>query len=57
MRAVVCDRWCHYSELRRSGVQGKYQRKPPHPFSPGSEISGVVTEVASGVTGFAPGVR
>ena len=26
-------------------VQGKYQRRMPLPFSPGSEISGIVTEV------------
>ena len=26
-------------------VQGRYQRKPPLPFSPGSEIAGIVTEV------------
>ncbi len=28
-------------------VQGRYQRKPPLPFSPGSEIAGVVTEVGA----------
>ena len=26
-------------------VAGKYQRKPPLPFVPGTEVSGVVTEV------------
>ena len=31
-------------------VQGLYQFKPPFPFSPGSEISGVVSSVAEGVT-------
>jgi NADPH2:quinone reductase len=30
-------------------VQGKYQVKPPLPFSPGSEVAGVVREVGSGV--------
>lgn len=30
-------------------VQGKYQRKPPRPFAPGTEIVGVVTECAEGV--------
>ena len=31
-------------------VQGLYQFKPPFPFSPGSEISGVVSAVGEGVT-------
>lgn len=84
MRAVLCERWCHYSELAlrevtpaplSSGcvrirvhyaavtfgqtlvVQGKYQRKPPDPFSPGCEISGVVSEAAADVTGLAIGDR
>ena len=38
-------------------VQGKYQVRPPFPFSPGSEIAGVVREVGGGVTGLAPGER
>ena len=31
-------------------VQGLYQFKPPFPFSPGSEISGIVESVGEGVT-------
>ena len=31
-------------------VQGLYQFKPPFPFSPGSEISGVIESVGEGVT-------
>ena len=31
-------------------VQGKYQEKPPLPFSPGFELAGVVTEIGPGVT-------
>jgi NADPH2:quinone reductase len=31
-------------------VQGKYQFKPPTPFSPGGEIAGVVEAVGAGVT-------
>jgi NADPH2:quinone reductase len=31
-------------------VAGKYQRKPPLPFVPGTEIAGIVTEIAEGVT-------
>src|ERR1043165_4310516 len=36
-------------------IQNKYQFKPPLPFSPGSELAGVVKEVGSGVTAFKPG--
>jgi NADPH2:quinone reductase len=36
---------------------GGYQVKPPTPFIPGSEFSGVVLETGSAVTGFAPGDR
>ena len=36
-------------------IQNKYQFKPPLPFSPGSELAGVVKEVGAGVTGFKPG--
>jgi NADPH2:quinone reductase len=38
-------------------IQNKYQMKPPLPFSPGSELAGVVKEVADGVTSVAPGDR
>ena len=38
-------------------VAGKYQRKPPLPFVPGTEVSGVVTEIAAGVTRVKPGDR
>jgi NADPH2:quinone reductase len=38
-------------------VQNKYQMKPPLPFVPGLEFSGVVTEVGEGVKGFAVGSR
>jgi len=36
-------------------VQGKYQVKPPLPFTPGSEFSGVVKAVGPGVTRFKVG--
>jgi NADPH:quinone reductase len=36
-------------------IQNKYQVKPPLPFSPGSELAGVVKEVGAGVQGFKPG--
>jgi len=38
-------------------IQNKYQFKPPLPFSPGSEMSGVVKEVGEGVRGFKAGDR
>src|SRR6187397_2560869 len=38
-------------------IQNKYQFKPPLPFSPGSELAGVVKAVGAGVTGFEPGDR
>jgi NADPH:quinone reductase-like Zn-dependent oxidoreductase len=38
-------------------IEDKYQMKPPRPFAPGSEISGVVDSVGEGVTGFTPGDR
>jgi len=38
-------------------IAGKYQYKPPFPFSPAAEFSGVVESVGSGVTEFAPGDR
>jgi NADPH2:quinone reductase len=38
-------------------VQGKYQFKPPPPFSPGGEVSGVVEAVGPGVEGLEPGTR
>lgn len=84
MKAVVCERWAHYSELKLTNipgprlgpgqvriavayatvgfgttlvVAGKYQRKPPLPFVPGTEVAGHVLEVASDVTAFKPGDR
>ena len=38
-------------------IQNKYQFKPPLPFSPGSELAGVVKEVGSGVSAWKPGER
>jgi NADPH:quinone reductase len=38
-------------------IAGKYQEKPPLPFTPGLECAGVITEVAPGVTGCKPGDR
>lgn len=38
-------------------VQGKYQVRPPLPFTPGSEVAGVVTALGAGVRDVAVGDR
>jgi NADPH2:quinone reductase len=38
-------------------IQNKYQVKPTLPFSPGSEMAGIVKEVGGGVTSVQPGDR
>jgi NADPH2:quinone reductase len=38
-------------------IAGKYQMKPPFPFSPASEFAGVVESVGASVTSLAPGER
>jgi NADPH2:quinone reductase len=38
-------------------IRGAYQLKPPLPFSPGGEVSGIVKRVGAGVDGVKPGDR
>lgn len=38
-------------------VEGKYQTKPERPFSPGSEVAGVISSVGAGVEHLKPGTR
>src|SRR5580693_6133439 len=38
-------------------VAGKYQHKPPFPFSPAAEFAGLVESVGAGVSDIAPGDR
>ena len=38
-------------------IQNKYQFKPPLPFSPGSELAGIVKEAGPEVSAFKPGDR
>jgi NADPH2:quinone reductase len=38
-------------------IAGKYQLKPPFPFSPASEFAGVIEAVGEGVSALAPGDR
>jgi NADPH2:quinone reductase len=38
-------------------VQGRYQIKPPLPFTPGTEVAGVVASIGDGVAGWTVGDR
>ncbi|HVG20173.1 MAG TPA: NADPH:quinone oxidoreductase family protein, partial [Blastocatellia bacterium] len=38
-------------------IQGKYQVKPPLPFTPGSEVAGRIDAIGPGVSGFSIGDR
>src|SRR5713226_4718841 len=38
-------------------IQGKYQIKPPFPFTPGAEVAGTVDALGDGVTAWAVGDR
>lgn len=38
-------------------IQGKYQFQPPMPFTPGSEVGGIISAVGEGVTDHAVGDR
>jgi NADPH2:quinone reductase len=54
---VIAVRACGVNFFDALIVQGKYQTKPPLPFSPGGEVAGVVTEVGEGVSTLTPGTR
>jgi len=56
-QVVISVRACGLNFLDGLIVQGKYQTKPPLPFSPGAEVAGVIREVGSGVTGVTVGTR
>jgi NADPH:quinone reductase-like Zn-dependent oxidoreductase len=51
----ICMVFCAVLLLLLLLLQGQYQVKPPLPFIPGNEVSGVVVQVAPGVKGFRPG--
>ena len=38
-------------------IQGKYQFQPPMPFTPGSEVGGIIPSVGAGLQGFSVGDR
>jgi NADPH2:quinone reductase len=56
-QAVVSVKACGVNFPDTLIIQGKYQFKPPMPFSPGSEIAGVVKEVGEGITNVKEGDR
>ena len=56
-QAVVSVKACGVNYPDVLIIEDKYQFKPPRPFSPGGEISGVVKSVGEGVTHVKPGDR
>lgn len=56
-RVVVDVKACGVNFPDTLIIQGRYQMKPPLPFSPGGEVAGVVRETGEGVTGVRPGDR
>lgn len=55
LRIAVRAAGCNFSDLLM--LKGEYQVKPAFPFIPGSEVAGVVVEVADGIVGFSVGDR
>ena len=55
--AVIRVKACALNFLDTLMVRGKYQFKPPLPFSPASEFAGVVESIGAGVTGIKVGDR
>lgn len=56
-RVVVAVRAAGVNYVDGLFVQGKYQIKPPLPFTPGGEVAGDVVAVGAGVEGYAVGDR
>lgn len=56
-QVVVCMKAAGINFADSLIIQGKYQFKPPFPFSPGLEGAGIVREAGSGVTQFKEGDR
>lgn len=54
---VIAVKACGVNFLDGLIVQGKYQLKPPLPFSPGAEVAGIVVARGAGVTSPAEGER
>jgi NADPH2:quinone reductase len=56
-QVVVAVRAAGVSYVDGLFVQGRYQIKPPLPFTPGGEVAGDVVAAGDGVDGLAPGDR
>ena len=54
---VIAVKACGVNFFDALLVQGKYQTKPPLPFSPGAEVAGIISEVGAGVSGLVAGTR
>ena len=54
---VIAVKACGVNFFDALIVQGKYQTRPPLPFSPGGEVSGVIRAVGEGVKGLETGMR
>lgn len=54
---LIAVRACGINFFDGLMVEGKYQTRPDLPFTPGSEVAGVVTAVGPGVGEVAPGTR
>ncbi len=49
-QVVICVKACGVNFPDTLIIQGKYQAKPPFPFTPGSEVAGIVKELGEGVS-------
>lgn len=56
-QAVVGVKACGVNFPDTLIIQGRYQFKPPLPFTPGGEVAGIVKEVGAGVDHVKPGDR
>ncbi len=56
-QVLVAVRACGVNFPDTLVIQGKYQFQPPLPFTPGSDVAGVVTGLGEGVTGVRIGDR
>lgn len=54
-QVVIAIRACAINYPDTLIIQGKYQYQPPLPFSPGTDVAGVVAAVGEGVTGLTVG--
>jgi NADPH:quinone reductase len=54
---IVDVRACGVNFLDSLIIRDRYQFKPPRPFAPGGEVSGVVSAVGAGVSRLKPGTR